>query len=526
MVDIKLEGLSTDDQLKQIILELGKINQQQNQTIEQQTQRIELLEEQLALFKMRFFGRSSEKNSPVDFPEQLSFLETPQVVPGSTAEPEIIEVPAHKRVKRGRKPIPDTLPVVEVLHDIDESEKQCSCGTLLSRIGQEVHKQLDYIPAKLQVIHNIRPKYACKSCEGTESKGSSIKIASPVPQILPKSMASSGLLAHIVVSKFADALPFYRQEKQFERLGYKLRRANMINWTIRLGQRLDRLLEILYLEVLSGPLIHMDETTIQVNKETGRKASSKSYIWAMKGGDPKAPSVYFYYDPSRSKAVAKSLLAGYQAVVMTDGYEAYNFIGDKNQMLHAACWAHARRKFKEVIDAKGASARATQADIAVKYIGKLYKIEKEARLNENITDQQLFFLRQDKAKPVADEFQNWLKELESSVPPKSLFGKAINYTLNLWDSLTLYLSSGFIPIDNNPVENAIRPFAIGRKNFLFCDTPAGAVANARLYSLVETAKANNLNPYEYLKDLFERFPLATTDEQLRSLLPQYIYADK
>lgn len=476
-----------------------------------QGQEIDYLKEQNALLTLQLYGKKSEKFTLSD-PDQLTFLE-------SQAEAEIelqkIIVPAHNRKKSGRKPLPEELPRVEVIHDLTDEEKICSCGTELSKIGEESSEQLDYIPAKLEVIRHIRPKYTCKACENFEGKGPTIKIA-PVPkQMIPKSIASARLIAQIVVAKFVDALPFYRQEKQIQRLGFQLSRNNMINWIIQLGIILNRLLFLLHQELLLAPLIHIDETTLQVLKEPGRSPSSKSYMWVMRGG----ASVYFHYSPTRASSVAQSLLKNYSGFVMTDGYSGYNFIDPKK---HAACWAHARRKFADVVKVKGKkSCKTGSAEIAIDFIRKLYQLEREAKEN-HLSAQELLKMRQEKSRPLLEEFHQWLWTKKETVLPKSLLGKAIAYSLNRWDGLSLFLDHPEIPLDNNLAENAIRPFVIGRKNFLFCDTQKGATANAALYSLIETAKANNLNPTTYLKALFERFPYAENDEQLRSLLPQHI----
>jgi transposase len=218
------------------------------------------------------------------------------------------------------------------------------------------------------------------------------------------------------------------------------------------------------------------------------------------------------------------LLKFYQGVVQTDGYVGYNFIDQSSNMEHAGCWAHSRRKFMEILKIKGKyhkkKAKVGHADHAVNFIRQLYVIEHQAN-EEQLSVEQRGAIRQEKAKPLADEFHRWLKDIEPKTPPKGLLGKAITYTLNQWKQLTLYLDYGFIPMDNNLAENAIRPFVVGRKNWLFCDTVAGAEASARLYSLLETARANKLNPFEYLKTLFEKLPYAETEDQLRFLLPQY-----
>jgi len=497
--------------------------QNQQKTIEKQNLEIDFLKEQIRLLISQLYCKKSEKRSLEDIPGQMNFFE------GSVEEPDIeettakITVPEHTRKKSGRKPLPESLPRKEVIHDIPEEQKQCGCGSMLSRIGEEVSEQLDYIPAKLEVIRHIRPKYACKSCEGIETEGATVKIMPAPKQIIPKSIATAALLAHIMIAKFVDAMPFYRQEKQFSRLGYEISRTNMINWAIKLGKILEPLLGLLKQSILSGPLIQMDETHVQVLKEKGRAPTTKSYMWVMRGGVSKDLAIYFEYRPSRSAKVAQELLCNYQGVIQTDGYSGYNFIDHATDKEHVECWAHARRKFDEVLKATGKyqkkKSKSGHADIALNFIGQLYQIEKEAKI-EKLSDLEKVKVRQKKSKPVLDAFHAWLKNIENKTPPKGLLGKAVLYTLNRWEQLILYVDHGFIPIDNNLAENAIRPFVIGRKNWLFCDSVAGAIANARLYSLIETAKANQLNPTEYLKTLFEQLPYAENDDQLKQLLPQ------
>lgn len=490
----------------------------------QYREKIEYLNERIDQLLAQFYGKKSERRSILEIPDQLSYLEELPEEPAADLPVEPIIVPTHNRKKPGRKPLPEELPRVDVIHDIPENQKQCSCGSLLSWIGEEILEQLNYIPARLEVIRNIRPKYACKNCEGVETDGSTVKIDPPLKQILPKTIASSGLLAQIITAKFVDSLPFYRQEKQFLRLGYQVSRTNMANWTIQLSGILEKLLGLLKQEILSGPLINMDETTLQVLKEKGRSPTSKSYMWIMRGGTPENPGIYFEYNPSRSSDVAKRLLENFQGIVQTDGYVGYDFIKDVSVIEHAGCWAHSRRKFFEILKAKGKyqkkKAKSGHADRALIFISQLYTIERQADADK-LSDSQRVTLRQEKSKPILDEFHRWLKSIKDQIPPKSLLGKATFYTLKRWEQLTLYLHYGFVPMDNNPAENAIRPFVVGRKNWLFCDTVPGAMASAKLYSLIETAKANKLNPYEYLKSLFNRLPYVENEPQLKNLLPQY-----
>jgi len=475
---------------------------------------VRVLQEQVKFLQDKLFGRRSEKASRDD--GQLSLFDIPEPDLPISREPESIIITSHTRKKRGRKPLPASLPRVEVIHDLSDEEKQCRCGCIKERIGQEVSEQLEYIPARLRVIRNIRYKYACKNCEGVEDEGSTVSIAGMPGQIIPKSIATAGLLAHILASKFSDALPFYRQEKQFMRLGITLSRATMCNWGIKTADACSILTGMMKKDILSGPLINIDETALRViqNKR------SRSYMWVFKGTGREKPIILFEYHPTRSGDVAASFLGEYTGIVQTDGYKGYGFLDSRKDIIHAGCWVHARRKFKEVTKAAGNSSSGN-AGIALKYISRLYKIEKQAQQDE-LTLEQLYDLRQKKAVPVLEEFKKWLDAKVEKVPPKSLLGKAINYTLNEWHRLVRYTENAIIRPDNNTVENAIRPFVVGRKNWLFSNTAKGAQASAVIYSLVETAKACGHDPYWYLKYLFEKLAQAVTTQDYKSLLPYNI----
>jgi transposase len=434
-------------------------------------------------------------------------------------------VPAHKRKKGGRKALPDNLPRIDRVHDIDDADKICSCGCELSRIGEEVSEQLDIVPAKIQVIRNIRPKYACKNCEGVEDDGPTVKIAPIPPQIIPRSIASPGLLAHILTSKFVDHTPFYHQEKQLLRLGVKVSRTSMCSWAMQSAEACLPLLNLLLEDILTGSYINVDETTLQVLQEPGRKPTAKSYMWIFRRGDPDKPVVIFQYHPTRSGDVAKAFLCGFQGCVQTDGYTGYNFLDNEKGIHHIGCWAHARRKFMDVIKAQGKKRKSGAADEAMKYIKKLYNLERKAR-REVYSYEEIYQMRQTEAKPILDDFKKWLSKKSLQTPPKGLLGKAVTYALNQWHRLIGYIDAGHLAPDNNLAENSIRPFVIGRRNWLFSGTPEGAEASALLYSLIETAKANKLEPYAYLRHIFEKLPTATSLEDYEGLLPWNITPDE
>ena len=491
--------------------------------------KIQHLEEQVRLLRNEIFGRKSEKRpAPEDDRQQPLFDEAEEEAPEEIGQPpEPIPVAPHKRRKAGRKPLPDSLPRIEVIHDIAESQKQCACGAMLSRIGEEVCEKLDIIPAKVQVIRHIRYKYACKGCEGIESETPTVQIAPAPPQLIPKTMATAGLLAHIVVSKFEDALPFHRQSKQLARMGIDLPRATLCNWARQVAEKASSLADLMDRAIREGPIVNIDETTVQVLQEPGRADTQKSYMWVFRGGDPHRPVLHYQYHPTRAGSVPLAYLAGFEGYIQTDGYNGYDALGRQPGIVMVGCWAHARRKFHEVLQAAApqVAQRKLAAEEALEFIGRLYRIEKEARVKE-LSVGDIYELRQQQAKPVLEEFKSWLEQKAPLTPPGGLLGKAIGYTLNQWSRLIVYLQDGRLRPDNNLVENAIRPFVVGRKNWLFSGHPRGAAASAFLYSLIETAKANGLKPYLYMRHLFDQLPLAKTEEDYRNLLPPYMDASR
>jgi transposase len=512
MTNDVLSGITDLENLKKVAIDLNTKNHLYQSEIK-------ILNEQIQCLRDKLFGKKTEKISRDD--GQLSLFDISEPECPLLEDPEGTKVTSHTRKKRGRKPLPANLPRIEVIHELSEEERQCGCGCLKTYSGQEVSEQLDFIPAKVQVIQNIRYKYACKNCEGVEDDSPTISIARMPEQMIPKSMATPGLLAHIMIAKFADALPFYRQEKQFSRIGVELPRATMCNWAMKVSQACEILMGFMKAQILQGAVINIDETTVQVLKVPNR---SKCYMWVFKGGTPDKPIILFQYHPTRSGDVVSQFLDGYQGIVQTDGYSGYNFLDTMIGIIHVACWVHSRRKFTDVIKALGrkkGTPPSGNAGTALKYISKLYKIEKQAK-EKGLSPEEIYKERQEKAVPLLDEFKKWLDAKVEQAPPKSLLGKAIGYTLNQWHRLIAYTEDGRVGPDNNVVENAIRPFVIGRKNWLFSCTPEGASASACIYSLIETAKANGLEPYRYLKYLFENLPEAMTADEFKALMPQNI----
>lgn len=503
-----------------LIAQLQAQNEGQQAEVSRLKNELAHLWEQVRLLTHKRWMPTSEKDIPdaqarlFDEAEQLAELEETDLQAESEAAAEAQSSPAKKKNRGGRAPLPDHLPRKEVIIDLPDDEKVCpEDGAELTCIGEEISERLCVVPMQVYVEQVIRKKYACKVCE------EGVTTAAVQPQLLPKSNASPSLLAYLVVSKYMDGLPLYRLEQIFsKRIGVDLPRTTQARWMLQVSEAIQPLIELMKTHLLhKSELIHMDETTLQVNREEGRKAHSQSYMWVQKGGPPEQPVVLFNYDTGRSGRVAQELLGEYQGILVTDGYEAYTAVAQKNQLIHAGCWAHARRKFIEAQKAQP-KGKTGKADWIISQIKKLYAIERQAQEN-NVSPEQHLEKRKKESQSIIDGIQEWLDKTLQHTLPKGKLGSALTYLHNQWDHLTLFLKDSRIPLDNNPAENAIRPFVIGRKNWLFSDTPKGAQASAHLYSLIETAKANNLEPYTYLCKVFEQLPRAKMEEDLNKLLP-------
>lgn len=438
------------------IEELKALVHKQADDKRQLREQIATLQEQLNLLLHKRFASSSEKIPP-DQMRLFNEAEAEAEEQSTEAEQERITVPEHERKKSGRKPLPASLPRIRVEHDLTETEKQCGCGCQLSRIGEEISEQLDIIPAQVRVIEHVRSKYACRSCEET------IKTAPLPAQPIPKSNASPGLLAHIAVAKYQDALPLYRQEKILQRIGVDIPRATLANWMIRLGGLIQPLINLIQDKLLAYDILGMDETVIQVLKEPGRKATSNSYLWVQRGGPPDQTMILFHYDPSRGQAVADELLSDYQGYIQTDGYEVYEAVATRrSDITLVGCMAHARRKFDEAVKSQGKNgkSKAGKAMMGLSFIQKLYRIE---RALKEASPEERYQSRQEQASPVLDDLHIWLEKSLPEVPPGSATGKALNYLHNQWNKLVRYLDDGRLSIDNNATERTIKPFVIGRK---------------------------------------------------------------
>ncbi len=474
--------------------------------------------EQAVLARQRMFGTSSEQMSAQSrlFDEAEAFAQTStpaqDTAPIATEEP-AADAQAHKpstQPGRGKRaPLAAGLPRVDVVHEVAEADRICPCGAPMVEIGQDISEQLDIVPMQVRVLRHIRKRYGCPGSLHAP-------VTAPLPaQPLPKSNASVDFLAMLLAVKFVDGVPLTRFENVLARHNATVPRQTLARWVIGCAGVLQPLHNLMRDILLDGSLIHMDETVVQVLKEKNKAPTSNSYMWVQTGGPPDKPVVLYDYDPSRSASVPTALLEGFKGYLMTDGYDGYNAVARTDGIERLACWAHVRRRFVEAtrVQPKGKRGRA---DEAVSLIGKLYRIERDYK---GAAQADRLLARQNQSVAVLAELHAWMLKNTPLVTPKSVLGTALAYMGNLWPQLTRYTERGDLPIDNNRCENAIRPFVIGRKAWLFSDTPAGAHASAVIYSLAQTAKANGLEPYTWLRRVLRDLPAAKSVEAVEALLP-------
>lgn len=490
-----------------------KIIDSKKKIIDAKEKLIESLEYRLSLALQARYASRTEKPS-LEFKQPDLFDEAQPITEPAQQEIEEAEmeisIASYQRKKRGRRALPSHLPRIQHIHDFSEAEKICNCcGKELIKIGEEKSEQLEIIPAKMQVIENIRFKYACNHCEET------IKTA-PLPlQVIPKSIATPGLLAHVLVSKYCDHLPLYRQESILKRIGVDLPRMTLCHWVMACAELLSPLVKLMREHIIDYDVSHADETPVQVLKEEGRTAQQKSYMWLYVGGSPQKRSLVYEYQPTRSGKSAEDFLKGFKGYLHVDGYSGYDRLFVSNNIIAVGCMAHARRKFYQLAKINKKDGLSVWA---VNHMAKLYLIEAQSKIH-CLTPEAIKAVRQEKSKPLLDEFKVWLDEHIGKVPPQSPLAKAISYTLNQWSHLVRYIDDGRLEIDNNRAERAIKPFAVGRKNWLFMGNANGAQASAIIFSLVETCKAHDIEPYAYFKYVLSVIRRCKTDEEFEKLLP-------
>lgn len=512
--------MTNNDTLPKNIDDLTKLVITQRDQLAHQSLFIDQLLEQIKLAQHHRFGVKSEHISP----DQLRLLledndkQKPSAddvdIDDGQSEPQETAKPA-KRAKRGRRKLPDHLPRVEIEHTLSDETCCCEyCQTELTPVNQKITEQLDIVPAQVRVIRHCRQTYQCPQCDDGLT-------TVPLPaQPIPKSNATPGTLTYLIVAKYLEGMPLYRLERQLARYGMPVPRATLASWMILCGQLVQPLINLMRDRLLSYDIIAMDESRYQVLKEVGKTPQSQSYIWVQRGGPPDSPVILYDYDPSRSQSVPLRLLDGFKGYLQTDAYEGYGQVCRENKLISVGCMAHARRKFDEALKAQSSvdpnKQKSTLAAQALKQIQALYRIEREIKL---LRSDEIKRARQARSVPLLNELKAWLDVNILVVPPRSTLGKAMNYMNKQWGKLTVYTTDGRLRIDNNLCENAVRPFVMGRKSWLFANSVAGANASANLYSLVETAKANGHEPYGYIKQVLTELPAAQTLEDIDALLP-------
>lgn len=404
------------------------------------------------------------------------------------------------------------MPRVRVEHDIDEAEKICSCGCKMHVMKELVSEQYDIVPARFQIIENVRFVYGCRCGEKPKT--------TPVPaMIIPRSQVTPSFLATVAVQKFEDALPLYRQAKIFKnRFGVPFTDTTLSSWMIKGSEAIKPVIDLLKLRLLENEYIQADETTLQVLKEANRKASQKSYIWLGVGMD-KYPVVFMKYADNRSATVPIEIFTGFNGYLQTDGYRGYNEVVQQENMTHLGCWAHARRKFADIVkSSKSDEISKEYASKAIILIRKLYKVEKEIK---DDPPEIKFKIRQEKSLPIINTIREWINsKFFKSQEMGGAIARAFVYLNNQFSKLKVYITDGRLAIDNNKAENHVRPIALGRKNWLFATSVKGANSITDWYSIIETAKLNGLEPYFYLKYLLTELPVYQRDgRDIEGLLP-------
>ncbi|MFK7823598.1 MAG: IS66 family transposase [Oligoflexales bacterium] len=492
---------------------------------EQLINRIIGLQADVASLQYILFSRRSEKRKVDPEGMQPLFDEVEQIdlEESEPCKEDNVECKEKPRKKgSGRKPLPANLPRERREHDLSEEAKQCPVHNIaLTRIGEKVREELEIIPAKVKVIEHVTFSYKCSCCSDIDAT-TKIVCSNLEPRPIPKSFASPSLLAYIATAKYCDHLPLYRQEQIFTRYSIDLKRNTMSSWMIQSSKLATPLINLMREQLLNSKVAGCDETPIQVLKEPNRKAEQRSYMWvgtSMCG----PPVVIFNYDSRRNTEAAKNFLEGFEGILVCDGLKTYDSFARKENVTLAGCLVHIRRGFVKAEKAlKKANPKAkTKAEIPLDLISSLYKVEKE---NIGKTYDEKLKKRREESQTLMNQLYSWLTAEKPKTLPKSLIGKAIRYALDQWDKMQHFLLDPHVPLDNNRAERAIRPFVIGRSNWVFSNSCAGAEASATLYSLIESAKVNGLDPFNYLCIIFKELCKAEYLEDYERLLPYNIRA--
>jgi transposase len=480
---------------------LLSIIEEKDRRIAELEQQVQWFMEQIRLAKHKQFGKSSEQTHV----EQINlFNEAEASADLAAPEPSLTKVKAYyrKRTRLTTDKLPKDLPVEVIEHEIPETERVCpECSSELHTMGREIREDLKLIPAKAVVVRHIRHVYACRNCEDTSDHVPVVKADMPKP-VIKGGFAAPETIAHIATQKFMMASPLYRQEQEWKQNGIQLSRQTMSNWLIKAS---EDWLEPIYTEMKSRlrghDVLHGDETVLQVLKEPGKTAQSKSYMWLYRtSGEAKHQIVLYDYQPDRKHTHPEEFLKGFSGYFHADGYDGYHKLPEN--IIVVGCWAHLRRKFFDALKTLPKDKQAdSNAAKGVAYCDRLFHLEKQFAL---LPPEKRFKERERLSRPLINEFYEWIENLYAL--PNTLLGKAANYAQSQRKYLERYLLDGRLEISNNRAERSIKPFVIGRKNWIFNNTPNGARTSAVYYSLVVTARENGLNPYEYLTWILTNMP--------------------
>ena len=478
---------------------------EQAETLRQQAHLITKLQHQLEQLLRQRYGQKSEKIDPAQlllFANEILAQAEPTPPQTPSTDPAATKPKGH-----GRKPLPASLPRKRILHDVTLEDRACpECGDERRMIGEEVREQLEYVPASLIVLQHVRPKYACKSC------AAHVVIAPRLPEPIEKGVPGTGLLAHLIVSKFLDHLPLYRLEGIFKRSGVNLSRSSMCDWLATSASLLAPIVNRMSDEVRKSNIIQTDDTTVPV-QDKSRDTTKTGRLWTYLG-DQNHPYIVYDYTPDRSRNGPEEFLKEYTAgYLQSDAYAGYNGLHNRG-IIEVGCWAHARRKFHEARTSDPARSHA-----ALAWIGQLYDVERSAK-DQELNDDERLSLRLAKSVPILESLAKWFETERTNVLPKSPMGEAISYARSNWIALNRYLETGALEIDNNASERALRTVALGRKNWLFAGSDAGGKTAATLISLCITCKTLGVEPWSYLRDVLDRVS-THPNSRIEELLPDH-----
>ena len=472
-------------------------------TLREQTHLNDKLQHQLEQLLRKLYGRKSETLDPNQlllFAREILEAGGPEIKPRPEPEP-AIPAPAKPPAKgHGRKPLPAGLPRKTVLHDVPPEELPCpDCGEVRQVFGEDVREQLEYVPASMIVLRHVRPKYACKACTAH------VVIADRLPEPIEKGLPGPGLMAHVAVSKYADHLPLYRQEGILRRFGVELSRSTLCDWMAAAAGLLAPIVREMLTRVLMSRVVQTDDTLVKVQDHDG-KGIKTGRLWVQIGDHNHRYTVYDY-TPDRSGDGPRRVFQGYEGYLQADAYSAYDGLFADGTIVEVGCWMHARRKFYEA-----KTSDPVRSHLVLAWVGGLYEVEddaRKARKNHPEWDDATWHayrydLRHERSRPILDAIHAWLTTERPRALPKSPIGEAIGYALNHWDALIRPQEAGFLEIDNGASERALKPVALGRKNWLFAGSDEGGKTAATLMSLCTTCKDLGVEPFAYLRDVLAR----------------------